>query len=151
MEPMIRQAGAIPWRLRNNRIEILLITNARGSRWQVPKGMVEPFETPRECAAKEAYEEAGIRGTLHEEPAGHWVYAKRGFLHGVDVFPLRVEEEADVYPESFLREREWVLLEDAVPRIEDKNLRPIVSDLPRFLASERLIPAGAAGPQSKAK
>jgi 8-oxo-dGTP pyrophosphatase MutT (NUDIX family) len=39
---------------------VLLVLNAESGRWQTIGGAVEPDETPREAAAREALEEAGI-------------------------------------------------------------------------------------------
>src|SRR5262249_56354811 len=69
----IRQAGAIP--LRNGRV--CLITSRRnGKRWVIPKGLIEPGQTPGATALQHAWEQAGLAGVLEPEPAGSYLYAK---------------------------------------------------------------------------
>jgi 8-oxo-dGTP pyrophosphatase MutT (NUDIX family) len=57
-------------------IEYLLIRTRRG-RWTVPGGGVEPGEDPRDAAAREAFEEAGARGRISDEPFA-WIVPLRG-------------------------------------------------------------------------
>ena len=59
---MYRQSAVIPYRKRPNGLEVLLVTSRKGTRWVLPKGVVEPGMTPAASAAREALEEAGIRG-----------------------------------------------------------------------------------------
>ena len=39
---------------------VCLVTASSGRRWIIPKGTLEPSQTGPECAAAEAWEEAGI-------------------------------------------------------------------------------------------
>ena len=48
----IRQACAIPYRLRGDRIEVCLVTSIKKGRWIFPKGVVEHDETHVEAALK---------------------------------------------------------------------------------------------------
>jgi 8-oxo-dGTP pyrophosphatase MutT (NUDIX family) len=54
----------IPYRIRDGKIEVMLITSSTRKRWIIPKGMIEPDMTPQDSAAKEAWEEAGIIGQV---------------------------------------------------------------------------------------
>lgn len=56
-------AGAIPFRLKNNKVRFLLVTSTSGS-WIFPKGGIEPGDTEQETAKKECQEEAGIVGKV---------------------------------------------------------------------------------------
>ena len=137
----VPQAGAIPWRWFEARLEVLLITNTNATRWQVPKGNIDPFETPIQAAAKECYEEAGIIGEVHHRPVGNWIYSKRGMLYIVDVYPLHVTEILTTYPEHGMRERVWVEARRAGKQVKDHGLRELVDTLPLFLARHGLLRA----------
>jgi 8-oxo-dGTP pyrophosphatase MutT (NUDIX family) len=50
--------------MRDNDVEILLITTRKKRRWSVPKGWPIKDSTPQQTAATEAYEEAGVRGSV---------------------------------------------------------------------------------------
>lgn len=64
-----RSAGGVAYRrLAGNdgkQIQIALIATSRGTRWQLPKGRIEPGETSLEAAIREVEEETGLR-TAHE-------------------------------------------------------------------------------------
>jgi 8-oxo-dGTP pyrophosphatase MutT (NUDIX family) len=62
------QVAAVCYRLRDSRLEFLLVRTRRGSRWIFPKGGVEPGLTRSQSAALEALEEAGVRGSIEEAP-----------------------------------------------------------------------------------
>lgn len=55
-------AGGIVWRRheKTNNIEILLLQDMK-DRWTIPKGHVEPGETPRQTAEREIQEETGLK------------------------------------------------------------------------------------------
>ena len=75
-EPVI-QAAAIPYRWQRGRLEIAIITKRQGENWIVPKGHIEPGETPRQSALREAGEEAGLVGRIERRPCGSYRYSKR--------------------------------------------------------------------------
>jgi 8-oxo-dGTP pyrophosphatase MutT (NUDIX family) len=63
-ESIYRQSGAVPFRVRDGTIEVLLITSLTSGRWIIPKGIIEPPLSSAASAAQEAFEEAGVRGEL---------------------------------------------------------------------------------------
>ncbi|TIM18205.1 MAG: NUDIX domain-containing protein, partial [Mesorhizobium sp.] len=62
--PCRLQVAALPWRDTKHGIEIMLITSRDTGRWVLPKGWPEAKELLCEAAAREAGEEAGLRGTI---------------------------------------------------------------------------------------
>ena len=118
----ILQAGAIPVRGGN----ICLITSSNGKRWVIPKGLIEPGQSPGEAALQEAWEEAGLVGVLHPEPVGSFLYDKWCGTCHVTVFLLDVNEVATDWPERRLRQRTWVSLAAALERLEDEGLCDIL-------------------------
>jgi 8-oxo-dGTP diphosphatase len=57
-------AGAIPWRVNSNGLEVLLIHRPQYDDWSWPKGKIDAGETIPECAAREVREEIGLSAPL---------------------------------------------------------------------------------------
>jgi 8-oxo-dGTP pyrophosphatase MutT (NUDIX family) len=118
----IPQAAAIP--VRDG--AVCLITSSGGGRWVVPKGIIDPGMSAPETALQEAWEEAGLRGTLDPEPVGTYRYDKWGGTCHVTVFLMRVTEIDDDWPERAVRRRSWLSFREAVARIQRADLREVV-------------------------
>ena len=91
-------------------------------------------KTPAEAAAKEALEEAGVRGKISEEPVGRYAYDKLS-LDGdsvpclVEVYPLRVEQERSDWDEATARTRSWMPLETASMVAYEDGLADLLASL----------------------
>lgn len=59
VKPAIDAAGAVVWRVRKGRLQVLLIHRPRYNDWSWPKGKLEPGESAPECAVREVAEETG--------------------------------------------------------------------------------------------
>ena len=103
-----------------------MVTSRSGRRWVFPKGVIDPGHTPAEAALIEAWEEAGVVGTLDPDPVGNYVYEKLDSPHHVIVFRMRVVEIRDVWPERGFRERAWLSLAEARVRVDEPGLREIL-------------------------
>lgn len=68
--------AAVCYRLKNGEPEFLLV-RTRSGRWTFPKGGVDRDATHAEAAAREAYEEAGVRGRIEHEPFHWYFHSKR--------------------------------------------------------------------------
>jgi 8-oxo-dGTP pyrophosphatase MutT (NUDIX family) len=122
MPARILQAAAIPHR--DNKI--CLITSSSGKRWVIPKGRLEPGKTVGEIALQEAWEEAGLVGSLQMPPVGSYLYEKCRDTYHVTVFVMEVSAVAEDWPESGLRQRRWLEAGRALTYIEDPGLRTIL-------------------------
>ncbi|KXN68775.1 hypothetical protein CONCODRAFT_8881 [Conidiobolus coronatus NRRL 28638] len=107
--------GVIPF---NPETKQILIVSSRKhpDEWVIPKGGWEDNESPEEGAAREAWEEAGIRGEVGEK-IGEWPHEKLN-KHGVPkhhftFFTMKVTEVLDKWPEDGFRTRKWVSFEEA--------------------------------------
>src|SRR4051794_2549297 len=126
------QTGALPWRLGGNKgIEVLLVTGRRSGRWTIPKGWPMPGKTLAEAAAQEAFEEAGVTGTLDPRPIGTFRHTKQQFAFGdievdVVVHPLWVDQELPKWPEVGQRKRKWFSVKDAAKRVESPELSELI-------------------------
>lgn len=120
------QSGIIPYRYKSGKLEILLITSLSGKKWIIPKGIVEDGMSAEESAMKEAFEEAGINGEIEDTAIGSYAYPKWGMICKVLVFPCKVSNLADNWPEKGERERHWFPWKKALDKLRVKELRKLV-------------------------
>ncbi len=118
----VRQAAVIP--VRSGRV--CLVASRGGKRWVIPKGHIEPGQTAAETALCEAWEEAGLLGSLHPEPVGSYLYEKAGRLCHVTVFLMEVDEAAADWPERPCRPRRWFPPGQAAARVKPPGLRKLL-------------------------
>ena len=125
------QYGALPYRVsRGDRAEFMLVTSRETRRWIIPKGW--PSKRIKDCkaAAREARQEAGVKGKILREAIGTYRYIKRelgdGVLVEVRVFLLKVSKRCKRWPEKRERRRAWFDIEDAANRVSDPELSIII-------------------------
>jgi phosphohistidine phosphatase len=128
------QSSVIPYRVRDGKLEVLVIASSKKHHLVVPKGIKDPGLSPRESAAKEALEEAGIEGEIAETALGSYTCEKWGATCTVAVYPMKVtrlipEEEW----EENHRGREWVSTEKAARELKQRELEPLVKKLEAIL------------------
>lgn len=125
-----RQSAVLPYRQCDDGLEVLLISSRKGKSWVLPKGIVEPGLTPPVSAAKEAEEEAGIKGEVWAQSLGRYKYEKWGGTCEVDVFPMQVTAEQEDWPEAAIRRRKWMPFKKAAQRIGRGKLSKLLRRLP---------------------
>ena len=137
-EGTVRQFGAIPYRRTDDGLAFLLVTSRRTGRWIFPKGGRIAWLSPAACAAQEAYEEAGVEGTVAAEAIGSYRGIKlRGGGEAeieVEMFPLEVEIVLEDWPERGQRRRRWAGLEETCILISEPGLVGLVRKLAEQLA-----------------
>ncbi|XP_010547362.1 PREDICTED: nudix hydrolase 16, mitochondrial-like [Tarenaya hassleriana] len=123
-------AGCIPFRYRNpdhgdsdskKIIEVLMISSPSGPGLLFPKGGWENDETVEEAAAREAVEEAGVRGILMDFLGDYQFKSKthqdefspEGLCKAA-MYALYVKEELGSWPEQDTRTRAWLTIPEAV-------------------------------------
>ena len=115
--------------MRKKNLENLLITSRKERRWIIPKGIIEPDYSARNSAAKEALEEAGIKGRVHSKLLGIYRHRKWGRTCTVKVYPMLVTRVHKVWEESD-RDREWMSLKKALKLVSNDELKQVMKKLP---------------------
>lgn len=135
VKPAIRvQYGALPYRFTPEAaMEILLVTTRQSRRWIIPKGWPIKGLKPAKSAAREAFEEAGVRGRIGGKSIGLFTYEKLLDDSGmrvnceVKVYPLLVKRQSEVWPELEQRVVQWVAPTRAVSMIREPELKGLVA------------------------
>ncbi|MGH6889253.1 MAG: NUDIX hydrolase [Rhizomicrobium sp.] len=136
------QYAALPWRRTKNALEILLVTTRRTRRWIVPKGWPEAGLLPHECAAREAFEEAGVEGKAQLKPLGNFLYEKQrksgdSVVCSVLVFSMEVVRQRADWPEKAAREVRWCSVEEALELVGDTGLRRLIAKFAKIAETKR--------------
>lgn len=138
------QYGALCWRESENGLEVLLITSRDTGRWVIPKGWPIAGLAPEDAAAKEAWEEAGVKGVTNPVCLGRFGYLKvlgqtAQVPCAVSVYGMQVARLADKFPEVDERRRAWFPPAVAAGLVNEP-------DLARLIAGFTPPPAGRPGP-----
>jgi 8-oxo-dGTP pyrophosphatase MutT (NUDIX family) len=128
-------------------LEILIVTTRQSRQWIVPKGWPIKRLTPSKSAAREAFEEAGVRGKIGARPIGNFRYKKAADENGaeadceVKVFPLLVKRQSAAWPESAQRVAQWVDPDKAISLIREPELKSLVAAFAKraAIAASKLI------------
>jgi 8-oxo-dGTP pyrophosphatase MutT (NUDIX family) len=121
------QVGALPWRTKNGRARVLLVTARNKRRWIIPKGHPSKRLNDASAAAREAEEEGGVRGIIRE-PIGCYVHRRPGRKPiTVTVYGLEVTSKVRNWQERSQRRRKWVSPHKALQLVDDPELRRLLS------------------------
>ena len=113
--------------------ELLLIATAGGRRWQLPKGRIEPGESPEQAAVREVREETGVTGRIVAPLAGvdYWFTegsVKRIRKH-VDFFLLDYVEGSERNFDSHeVDDARWFRGDDALERLTHASERRVAQE-----------------------
>ena len=140
---MDHKVGVIPFDIKGDRIAIMFVTSQGRGRWILPKGNLKNGETAKKGCSREAFEEAGVEGSLSSKIPMTLPISKseNGKTKAVAVtyYPMLVEKQFDEWPESSKRQRHWATLEDA-QKVTDRedflkviqiftDLKPLILDI----------------------
>jgi 8-oxo-dGTP pyrophosphatase MutT (NUDIX family) len=128
-----KQVAALPVRRVNGSTEVLLVTSRDTGRWIIPKGWRLKGLSWRQSAAREAMEEAGVKGKVKQRAIGRFQYVKREKTTGrtidVTVFILSVRKEYKRWREAGQRRREWFAPETAASHVQEPELSSLIAAL----------------------
>jgi len=126
-------AGGVAFRWKESEPEIAIVSVKPKLRWQLPKGIVDPGESPEVTAVREVKEEAGVEtdrlGLI--ETIEYWYrsmkYGKPVRYHKFVHFYLLQYRSGDVSEHDHeIEEARWVSFDEAVEMLEFKNERDVV-------------------------
>lgn len=122
------QFAALPCRMiAAGQREVMLLTSRGSGRWIIPKGWPIKGLMPPEVAAREAYEEAGLRGRVESaQPLGMFNYAKQSLLFDVHVFLMWVDEQVEDWPEKSQRQTRWFGVREAACLVREDGLSELI-------------------------
>jgi 8-oxo-dGTP diphosphatase len=113
-EPEVLAAGGIVHRRRGGALEVLVIHRPEYEDWTLPKGKLDPGETPEQAAVREVEEETGIRCTLGPYAGTNEYHDRHGRSKRVDYWLMEPEHEPEVFePNDEVDEIRWLGLDDA--------------------------------------
>ncbi len=126
-------AGGVAFRWRDATLEIVIVLAKPKLRWQLPKGIVDPGESPEVTALREVREETGVEAERIAliETIEYWY---RSIKNGK---PVRYHKFVHFYLLRYLRgdvsrhdheieEARWVSFEEAIELLEFKSERDVV-------------------------
>src|ERR687885_2011370 len=136
-KPPVRQqvsAGGVAFRRVGSGVEVAVVRPRGTERWQLPKGIVDPGESPELTARREVREETGIDGEVVApiETIEYWYVGTerdgtRVRFHKSVHFFLLAYQAGDVGDHDHeVAEARWVSLAEALELLAFKNERAVV-------------------------
>lgn len=146
LKKIIRRAGkgtqyaALCYRKRKGKgYQILLVTSRGNGRWIPPKGWPMKGKSPEIAAAQEAFEEAGVKGQVHDTALGRYKYRRENANSSklsaeAYIFPLEVRKMAKDFKEKGQRKIRWFSPKKAAMLVREPKLKQIIRDFdPKLL------------------
>ncbi len=128
-----KQVAALPVRRINGITEVLLVTSRDTGRWIIPKGWRLKGLKGHQSAAREARDEAGVKGKVKQKAIGRFSYIKREAradrIIDVTVFLLFVRKECKSWREAGQRRRAWFAPEAAAIHVQEPELSLLLAGL----------------------
>ena len=126
-------AGGVAFRWKDSQPEIAIVSVKPKLRWQLPKGIVDPGESPQVTAVREVREEAGVETELIRliETIEYWYrsvkYGKPVRYHKFVHFYLMEYKGGDVSNHDHeVEEARWVSFEEALEMLDFKSEREVI-------------------------
>jgi 8-oxo-dGTP pyrophosphatase MutT (NUDIX family) len=126
-------AGGVAFRWKDARPQIAIVSVKPKLRWQLPKGIVDPGESPQVTAVREVKEEAGVETDLIKlvETIEYWYRSvKNGRpvrYHKYVHFYLLEYRSGDVAKHDHeVEEARWVSFDEALEMLDFKSEREVV-------------------------
>jgi 8-oxo-dGTP pyrophosphatase MutT (NUDIX family) len=139
-------AGGVVVRRTAGGYQVCLISDGRY--WGLPKGIVEPGETPGEAALREISEETGLPRTaltlLGQLPQSEYTYRRRDtgrlIFKRVHQFLVEAPDGAELHPDpSEIADAEWLRFADATERASFRDTAVALREAERMLSDSSYL------------
>lgn len=125
------QYGAVCFRMKGRKVQVLLITSRGTGRWVLPKGWPVKGQTPAGSATVEAFEEAGVQGKTFPVCIGLYTYDKylsdrESIPCVVALYPIRVKKLRRKFDECDERRRKWFSRKAASELVNEPELAQLL-------------------------
>ena len=135
-------AGGVAFHWRDSEPEMAIVSVKPKMRWQLPKGIVDPGETPEVTAVRDVREEAGIETDLLAliETIEYWYravrYGKPVRYHKFVHFYLLQYRGGDVSDHDHeVQEARWVGFDKAIEMLAFESERRVVEEAREMIAA----------------
>jgi 8-oxo-dGTP diphosphatase len=135
-------AGGVIFRRRAGReTDVAMIAVKNGTVWALPKGLIDPGESPEETAVREVREETGLTGSIIGEIGNttYWFHARGENVKchkTVTYFLMRYEEGSTADHDHEVDRVVWVPLHEAEGRATYKGDREIIKKAMEMMDGE---------------
>ena len=136
--------AAVCYRIRDGELEFLLVRTKNGH-WTFPKGGVDRDATHADAAAREAYEEAGVSGSVERAPFISYKHCKPRWMSSrsrvIVVHAHLCEVRHLVPPAESYRDPQWFNVEKAKRRLQKFRTSEFAAEVVSVIdrATERLL------------
>jgi 8-oxo-(d)GTP phosphatase len=125
--------AAVPSGFEDGEPRLLVVRTSWGDMWTFPKGKVEPGESRRDAAIREAREEAGVHGVIEERPFTTYRYLSKHGDDGVRAYLLHSDPAEELLPAEPERQPEWVSAVEARRRLRQGREQVYADEQERVL------------------
>jgi 8-oxo-dGTP pyrophosphatase MutT (NUDIX family) len=133
-------SGGVAFKREGTEVAIALISVGKPARWQLPKGLVDPGETPEITAVREVKEETGVTTTLLSkiDTIEYWYVGNKGsqrvrFHKFVHFFLLSYTSGAIGQHDWEVNEARWVEIQEAQKMLAFKSEKQAVEKAAKMI------------------
>ena len=132
-EPVIA-AGAVPWRVVNGKLQVLVVYRKQHRDVSIPKGKVDPGETLPHTAVREIFEETGLKVNLGPSLGSvHYVQKSNGKPKIVHYWAAEVDPVAEAKSKFVSNDEifaiEWLSVKKAIATLTYEHDRELIEDV----------------------
>lgn len=127
---VIKAAGGVVCREGSSgETEIVVVHRPAYDDWTLPKGKVDPDETPEECALREVKEETGFRCDL-KRPVGCTAYVDKRGRNKVACYWVMEVISGRFRPGGEVDRMVWMTVPDAIKRLTYERDKALIAQQP---------------------